>query len=297
MRASKYSVNLDNNETQSKNGVIPSAQEKITNLSGPLKLIDVNFIDRNEYQARSYMDEEEFQDLKDSIRREGLHEPIVVRYNGETGRYTVYAGHRRLRACMELGTVKIVCLILQDLQESTFAAISTNQFRVAIHPIDKGIEVQSLIDGFLKEELTPPTIDQIAQYYRVSPSTIKEWKQYLHIDESVRSLIVKNDIRTKSFLRKASKICKAVNSTEELDERERKQIINEEIRDLIDSHKRRKSKRAKSDDSLRDGSSFRYFIGYKKSSDEFYIAESIESLSKKDKKKLKDKLIEALELL
>jgi len=60
------------------------------------RVIDLKKIDPSPYQLRKYFDDDKIKELAESIQREGLIEPIVVR--PIRGRYEMIAGERRLRA-------------------------------------------------------------------------------------------------------------------------------------------------------------------------------------------------------
>jgi ParB family chromosome partitioning protein len=67
--------------------------------------IDIAKIKPSHYQARKVFDEGSIKALADSIREEGLLEPIVIRQAGEE--YELVSGERRLRACMMIGLTAI----------------------------------------------------------------------------------------------------------------------------------------------------------------------------------------------
>lgn len=295
MRFSKFKIDLDRNkEITSKNGVIPNKKNKVARLSGVIASIDVDKISENPEQARSYFKGKEFEVLKQSIKREGLLHPIIVYRDKDSSRYVLKAGHRRLRAITELGYTQVDCAVFTDKTEATFAAISTNEFAESIHPIDKGVEVESLIAEF-KDSNIPVSLQDIADFYGVSTSTIKEWKAYAKIDKSIRAEIIKKDVRSKDFLRKAIKICKEINNMD-YSEEERVSQINERFHLLI-NNSGEKVKKVEKKVSLLDGPAIRNFLYYDRVCDEFKIRDVVGELSRKDKNRLKKKVIELLDSL
>ena len=79
------------------------AGEKTADLSG-LREIDVDLIDRSPYQPRADFNEEALQELADSIRAQGVIQPVVVRPKLSTpGRFELIAGERRWRAAQLAG--------------------------------------------------------------------------------------------------------------------------------------------------------------------------------------------------
>lgn len=299
MNLSRFKVRLeDNKAANSKNGVIGNKVIKKAKLRGEPIVIKIHQIKENPEQARSFMGNKEFEVLKMSIKREGLLHPIIV-YKEVSGEYFLKAGHRRLRALKELGYSEVECMVFNNKTEATFAAISTNEFSEEIHPIDKGVEVQSLLDQFKKINL-PASIKEISDFYGVKYDTVKEWRQYSHIDKSVRAKIIEKNLRSKTFLRKATKICKRIKSMR-LEEKERLSLINQEISILIEeftnNDKNVKRKEEIKEVSLLDGPAIRNFLYYDRHKDEFLVRDVVKNLSKKDRSRLKKKVGELFEVL
>lgn len=295
-RLNRFNVKLEKNKpAQSKNGVFEISNKDHAKVSGILTKIDISKIRENPHQARSHMKQQEFNCLKKSIQIEGLLEPIIVLVNRDNDSYELKAGHRRLRAITELGYKYIDAFVYTDVIEATFAAISTNEFSEKIHLIDKGIEVESLITEFKKNGHTI-NLDDIATFYGVSVSTIKEWKQYAKISESVRAEITKRDIRSKEFLRKAVKICTKIERTD-LSENEKKEALNIAISELINSKISREAEDEIECLNSSDGPEIRNFLYYNKKNDSFLIRDVANKLSKKDKARLKRKALELIEML
>jgi len=293
-RFNKYKVNLAKNEpSNSKNGVFGDSDHAKT--SGVVVPIKIEDIETNPEQARSFMNTDSFYNLKESIKREGLHSPIVLFKDRTMKKYVVKAGHRRLRAVTELGYTRVDCIVLTDKVEATFAAISTNEFHESIHPIDKGVEVESLIREF-KENKMNVSLKDIARFYGVEESTVKEWRQYANIDSSVRAEITKRNIRSKDFLRRATKVCKKVNSLD-ADDDEKKKTLNLLIQDMLLNEGTQHSEVVEERNILLDGPNIRNFLYYDKSKDEFIIRNVVDKLSDEDKARLKEKTKELLDRL
>lgn len=274
---------------------------KLEPFSREFKNISLKLITDNPDQARSQMDSEKFEVLKNSIAREGIISPLVVYKQEGKDAYRLMAGHRRIRALRELGKEEARCLVYISITDAIFAAISTNEFVESIHPIDKGIEVQSLLNEFKDKDVQAPHIDSIANFYGVSKITIYQWLKYASIDKSVRGMIIDKDIRSKDFLRKATKICKHIESMN-LDEEERLAQINLNITLLIEDYDKRSknnsSKKVKNTSPNADIPKFRNFLFYEKSDDAFKIrTQAIAKLSNEDRGRLLEKSEELVQLL
>ena len=71
-----------------------------------LKAIDINKIDPSPFQVRKYFNQVKQKELGESIQREGLIEPIVVRLKGR--RYEIIAGERRFRGIRDYANLKTI---------------------------------------------------------------------------------------------------------------------------------------------------------------------------------------------
>ena len=227
-----------NKPSNSKNGVMKSSQDKTVVLQGELRVLSIKDVKFNPNQARTFVDNDSFKRLKNSIKREGVLSPLIA-YQDTEGSYILLAGERRTRACIDLGYSKATYLIQKKPSQKVFTAISTNEFPEAIHPINKGVEVQSLMDIYKAKGEKPP-IRAIAEYYGVKESTIYEWRRYSDIDRDIRENIVRLDIRSKDFLRKVTRICKSVDN-EEISAKEKTEKTNTLVNELIDHQKEKQS--------------------------------------------------------
>ncbi len=115
-------------------------------------LIDVKKIDPSPFQVRKFFDVDELKELAESIKREGLIEPIVVRRKG--GRYEIIAGERRFRAVRdftEMKTIPAQIVKATDLEARRMSAAENLQREdlSAIETIEGTVE---LVDADLIED-------------------------------------------------------------------------------------------------------------------------------------------------
>ena len=126
--------------------------EEITNPTATdnkaLKELDVDLIQRGIYQPRVHFDDDALVELSDSIKAQGVVQPIVVRPVA-AGRYEIIAGERRWRATQLAGLQKIPAVI-KDIDDKTTAAVSLieNIQREDLNPIEESRALQRLIDEF-----------------------------------------------------------------------------------------------------------------------------------------------------
>jgi ParB family chromosome partitioning protein len=116
-------------------------------LLGGYTELPVGIIVANPFQPRKEMDDEALSGLAESIREEGLLQPIVVRQVGEV--YELIAGERRLRAFRKLGMPKIPARVIEatDASSATLALIENLQ-REGLNPIEEALGYASLIRDF-----------------------------------------------------------------------------------------------------------------------------------------------------
>jgi ParB family chromosome partitioning protein len=115
--------------------------------SGGLRHLDIDRIHRGKYQPRQNFDQQSLQELADSIRAQGIVQPIVVRPEGN--HFELIAGERRWRAAQIAGLQKIPAVI-RDLDSKSAAAIALieNIQREDLNPLEEAQAFIRLIDEF-----------------------------------------------------------------------------------------------------------------------------------------------------
>ena len=100
------------------------------------------------YQPRTRMDQESLNELAQSIRRQGLMQPILVR-GVAPGRYEIIAGERRWRAAQIAG-LAAVPIVIRDVpdQAALAMALVENIQRENLNPLEEATGIQRLIDEF-----------------------------------------------------------------------------------------------------------------------------------------------------
>lgn len=88
-----------------------------------LKNIPIELLKPGKYQTRRTFDQESLQELAESIKSEGLIQPIIVRpIVGHDNRYEIVAGERRWRAA-QLTNIDVVICLVKDYSDKQVAAI------------------------------------------------------------------------------------------------------------------------------------------------------------------------------
>ena len=113
-----------------------------------LQELDIERIQPGQYQPRSAMDAAKLRELADSIKAQGIVQPIVVRPVGNS-RYEIIAGERRWRAAQiaELSQVPVVVKDVDDRQTIAMALIENIQ-REDLNPLEEASALQRLIEEF-----------------------------------------------------------------------------------------------------------------------------------------------------
>ncbi|WAC13654.1 ParB/RepB/Spo0J family partition protein [Dyadobacter pollutisoli] len=130
-----------------------SARLAPTEVVGSMNDIDVNNIEANPYQPRTKFDQESLQELADSIRVQGIIQPITVRQLGDDS-YQLISGERRLQASRSLGLTTIPAYVrtANDQQMLEMALIENIQ-RENLNSIEIALSYQRLIlECNLKQE-------------------------------------------------------------------------------------------------------------------------------------------------
>ena len=125
-----------------------SGERETTAADNELKQLPVEFLQRGKYQPRRDFDQEALQELADSIKAQGVMQPIVVRQIGNQ-RYEIVAGERRWRACQLAGLADIPALIRDISDEAAIAmALIENIQRENLNPIEEAMALRRLQSEF-----------------------------------------------------------------------------------------------------------------------------------------------------
>jgi ParB family transcriptional regulator, chromosome partitioning protein len=115
-----------------------------------VRRLPIDLLDPNPFQPRMNFDEDMLRDLAESIRTQGVLQPILVRPHPDVPlRYQIIAGERRWRAAgiSGLHEIPVICRELNDM-ESAAAALIENLQRENLNPIEEAEGYQRLIKNF-----------------------------------------------------------------------------------------------------------------------------------------------------
>lgn len=150
--------------------------------------VPIDSIIPNPDQPRTNFKEEELQELADSIKKDGLLQPILVRPIGDN-RYQIIAGERRWKACEAAGLETIPVRIKEaDDDEAIELAMIENLQRTDLNPIEEAYGYRRLME---RENLTQ---SQVAQVMSKGRSTIANSLRLLELPEEAQQLLFEEKI-------------------------------------------------------------------------------------------------------
>ncbi|QOR40684.1 ParB/RepB/Spo0J family partition protein [Billgrantia diversa] len=174
-------VNAQLGETSEPAEVAPAAEER-------LERLPLGQLCRGKYQPRRDIQPEALEELADSIRAQGVMQPIVVRPIGES-RYEIIAGERRWRAAQlaELDTIPAVIREVSDEVALALALIENIQ-RENLNPVEEAMALKRLLEEFAL------TQQQVADAVGKSRAQVANLLRLLALDPEVQTLLERGDL-------------------------------------------------------------------------------------------------------
>ena len=160
--------------------LIPDAPEPVR--QGPLE-IDIDLLAPNEDQPRLQMDDGRLEELAQSIRANGIIQPILVRRTD--GGYRIIAGERRWRAAQRAGLLKVP-VVVRDVPDGSHKqllelALIENIQREDLNPVEEAVAYRRLADEF------GLTQEQIASAVGKDRSSVANYLRLLKLPDEVRA--------------------------------------------------------------------------------------------------------------
>ena len=155
---------------------------------GLLRDLPVEFLQRGQYQPRRDMHPAALEELADSIRAQGVMQPVVVRPVG-ADRYEIIAGERRWRAA-QMAQLDTIPALIRDVPDDAAMAMALieNIQREDLNPIEEAQALVRLKDEF---ELTH---EQVAQAVGKSRTAVTNLMRLMALDAEVRKLLEHGDL-------------------------------------------------------------------------------------------------------
>ena len=146
--------------------------------------ISISNLLANKFQPRTYFDKEKIEELAQSIRQNGLIQPIIVRPHSEEGVYEIIAGERRCMAAQNAGLheVPVVVLKINDVQALELAIVENIQ-REDLNVIEEAKGYDRLMKEFFYDH------EKLADFMGKSRSHISNTIRLLTLPEEVIKMV------------------------------------------------------------------------------------------------------------
>ena len=157
-------------------------------IGGQIILIPQEEIYPNPNQPRRRFDFDELEGLAQSIRQNGIIQPIAVRVNNR-GEYELISGERRLRASRLVGITQVPCIIMEANDEkSALFALLENVQRSDLDFFEEAVAIEKLLTDY------GMTRDEICKKLGKAPPTISNKLRLLRLPEEIRMRITQENL-------------------------------------------------------------------------------------------------------
>lgn len=175
-----------------KQAVVSGEQTQVSQTTEGLKKLPVEHMVRGRYQPRSEFNEEQLQELADSISKQGIIQPIIVRsISVDPGKpkYEIIAGERRWRAAQLAGLHEVPVIIKKYTDEEAIAvSLIENIQREDLNPIEEATSLDRLIQEF------GLTHQEAADAVGRSRAAVSNLLRLLSLDAGVKEMLAHGDI-------------------------------------------------------------------------------------------------------
>lgn len=166
---------------------ISNANQSVTD-NQDVTVVQIDALQANPYQPRQTFDQTALKELSESIRQNGIVQPLVVRKT-DNQKYQIVAGERRFRAAALAGLKEIPIVIRQfDDDAMMEIAIVENLQRENLNPIEEAAGIKSFME---KMQLTQ---EQVADRLHKSRSAITNLLRLLNLPQPVQKLVIDQKI-------------------------------------------------------------------------------------------------------
>ncbi len=150
--------------------------------------LPVEYLQRGKFQPRQDIDPDKLQELSDSIKSQGIIQPIIVRQIAPE-KYEIIAGERRWRAA-QLAGLQEVPVVIKDIDDRATMAqtLIENIQREDLNPLEEAEALRRLLDEFTM------THQQIADYVGKSRTTITNLLRLMELQPEVKKLLLSRQL-------------------------------------------------------------------------------------------------------
>ena len=166
---------------------VPELPSSVDTTQEKVEIIKISNIKPNPNQPRKYFDEEKLQELSESIKENGVIQPLIVQQDGT--KYMIIAGERRYRASKLAGVSELPCIVKNYSDEELIkVSLLENIQREDLNSIEEAETYQSIIEEF------NITQDKLADQLGKSRTYITNSLRLLKLSEHVKNLIIKGEL-------------------------------------------------------------------------------------------------------
>ena len=168
--------------------LLGDGKSKVEPSQRSFKMLPIEFLQRGKFQPRQDMNAEKLQELADSIREQGIVQPIIVRELGDE-RYEIIAGERRWRAA-QLAQLDAVPVVIKDFDDQTAMAIALieNIQREDLNALEEAQALKRLGEDF------GMTHQEIAKAVGKSRTTVSNLLRLNELTPAVMQLLAAGEI-------------------------------------------------------------------------------------------------------
>lgn len=159
-----------------------------SNANAGVAMLQLNQLQAGKYQPRKNMVDASLQELSESIKEQGIMQPLLVR-SVASGKYEIIAGERRFRAATMAGLKEVPVLIKEANDQATAAmALIENMQREDLNALEEANGLARLIEEF------GYTHDKAAQAVGKSRSAVSNLLRLMQLAKPVQLMLAKGDI-------------------------------------------------------------------------------------------------------
>jgi len=164
------------------------ANDKSSANAGGVAMLQISQLQAGKYQPRKNMVDASLQELSESIKEQGIMQPLLVR-SVASGKYEIIAGERRFRAASMAGLKEVPVLIKEANDQATAAmALIENMQREDLNALEEASGLARLIEEF------GYTHDKAAQAVGKSRSAVSNLLRLMQLAKPVQLMLSKGDI-------------------------------------------------------------------------------------------------------
>lgn len=144
--------------------------------------IDLDKIEFSPYQPRIEYNKEKIEELANSIKENGLIQPIIVKKNDN--KYQIIAGHRRFLAFKKLNKESIPAIVKNEQSNEEIITLTENLIRENLNPIEIAISLENILEKKIAKNQS-----ELAKILGINESTVSRYLKLLKLPEKIKQYI------------------------------------------------------------------------------------------------------------